>query len=36
MNIPAIYYVNNALSILKEGDLVEIDGTKGVINLNID
>lgn len=35
MNIPAIYYVNNALSILKDGDLVEIDGTKGVINLNL-
>lgn len=35
MNIPAIYYVNNVLSILKDGDFVEIDGTRGVISLNM-
>lgn len=33
MNIPAIYYVNKVLSILENGDLVEIDGRKGVIKL---
>jgi Phosphoenolpyruvate-protein kinase (PTS system EI component in bacteria) len=33
MNIPVVYYVNNALSILNNGDLVEIDGTKGEINI---
>ncbi|MFT4142892.1 MAG: PEP-utilizing enzyme [Mobilitalea sp.] len=33
MNIPAIYYVSNALSMFKDGDLVEIDGARGVVNL---
>jgi pyruvate,water dikinase len=33
MNIPAIYYVKNALSTLKSGDRVEIDGDNGRIRL---
>jgi len=35
MNIPAIYYVKNALSLLNDGDIVEIDGTNNVIDLII-
>lgn len=34
MNIPAIYYVKNALAVLKNGDWVEIDGSNDEISLN--
>ncbi len=32
MNIPEIYYVRNVLTLLNDGDFVEIDGTRGIVN----
>jgi phosphohistidine swiveling domain-containing protein len=35
MNIPAIYYVKGALSLLKTGDMIEINGTDGEVTINL-